>query len=377
MSRNERSLSLIGMSWRNLYRQKLRTSLTVLGVAVGVVAIVALGSINRGLWASTDAAIHNAGVDLSVFQAGVAADLLSSLDEVKTRAALAADPDVEESFAVLTHILPVEGRPFFLIFGIGPNEMTTARQRPGRGRTIQADDEVALGVIAERILGKSLGDELTLAGQAFRIVAIFDTGVVFFDGGVVLSLSALQRLIAREGRVTNFQVRLRAGADPKVVAERLERNHPELVAIAGVEDYRKVDKGLEIADAMVGAVSLIALIIGSVIVTNTMWMSVHERTREIGVLRAMGWSRRGIIAMIMTESAGIGLLGCIVGSGLGVGLAEATTALPLTRLLLHPVFEPSSFLLAFGVAVSLSVLGGALPAWRAAHISPVEALRHE
>ena len=123
--------------------------------------------------------------------------------------------------------------------------------------------------------------------------------------------------------------------------------------------------------------SLIALIIGSVIVTNTMWMSVHERTREIGVLRAMGWSRRGIIAMIMTESAGIGLLGCIVGSGLGVGLAEATTALPLTRLLLHPVFEPSSFLLAFGVAVSLSVLGGALPAWRAAHISPVEALRHE
>ncbi|MBI4581884.1 MAG: hypothetical protein HY718_19460, partial [Planctomycetes bacterium] len=108
MGRGTRALSFWGMIWLNLFRQRVRTSLTVVGVSVGVVAIVAFGAIVRGFWTSTDAFIHTGDTDLLVFQSGVAADLFSTLHEAQTRDALAADPDVAQSTAYLWHVLPVE-----------------------------------------------------------------------------------------------------------------------------------------------------------------------------------------------------------------------------------------------------------------------------
>lgn len=365
------------MAWRSLFRQPVRTSLTAVGVSVGVVAIVAFSAIVRGFWVATEQAIHTSDSDLIVFQAGVAADLFSTLDEDATRAALLADPDVAETAANLWHVLPADGKPFFMVMGLHPDEFTHRDQEPVRGRGLQADDEVIVGSIAERALGKSVGDELTLGGQRFQIAGVFETGVVFFDGGIALPLRRLQALIRKPGQATSFQVRLRRGADPRTVGERIEREHSDLVAIAGVEEYRKVDQGLEAANGIVWAVSLMALVIGSLIVTNTMWMSVYERTREIGVLRAVGWSKRSIMNMIVLESAGIALIACMLGCVAGVGLAKLAAALPVASQFVRPVFEASLFGLALAVAVLLGVAGGALPAWRAARICPVEALRHE
>ncbi len=131
------------------------------------------------------------------------------------------------------------------------------------------------------------------------------------------------------------------------------------------------------ARSMVRVVSFLALVIGSLIVANTMWMSVNARTREIGILRAVGWSRRRIMAMILIESAGVGLIACALGCLLGVGLAELTTWMPMFRLFSSPVYDAVPFLTALAVAVVLSIGGGAAPAWRASRISPVEALRYE
>ncbi len=365
------------MTWRNLFRQRVRTSLTVVGVSVGVVAIVAFGAIVRGFWTSTDAGIHTGDTDLVVYQSGVAADLLSTLDEAQTRDALAADPDVAESAANLWHVLPVEGMPFSLVVGLHLDEFSYRCQQVVRGRGARSDDEVIIGTIAERVLGKSVGDNLSLGGQPHRIVGVFQTGVVFVDGGIRLTLTRLQNLIRKPGQVTSFQVRLRSGADPHVVTERIERDHPDLVAIGSAEEYKKVEQGLEIADGMLWAVSFMALLIGGIIVANTMWMSVYERTREIGVLRAVGWSKRSVMAMIFLESVGVALIACVLGCAGGVGLARLSTTLPVATQFVDPVFKASLFGLALAVAVLLSVLGGALPAWRAAHISPVEALRHE
>ncbi|MCK4342652.1 MAG: FtsX-like permease family protein, partial [Phycisphaerae bacterium] len=102
-----------------------------------------------------------------------------------------------------------------------------------------------------------------------------------------------------------------------------------------------------------------------------------ERTREIGVLRAIGWARRRIVFMIVCEAAGVGLIACLVGCLLGAGLAKLATILPSAELFIEPVFDAPPFLLALAVAVLLSVLGALLPAWRAARISPAEALRYE
>jgi putative ABC transport system permease protein len=108
-----------------------------------------------------------------------------------------------------------------------------------------------------------------------------------------------------------------------------------------------------------------------------MWMSVSQRTREIGVLRAVGWSRRSVMGMVFLEAAGIGLLACPLGGALGVGLALFTTIVPTVNQFVDPVFSAPTFLQAFAVAMLLSVIGAAMPSIRAANISPVEALRHE
>jgi putative ABC transport system permease protein len=370
-------LTIVGMSWRNLHRQPLRTVLTALGVSVGVVAIVAFGTIVRGFWASTNAAIHFSDGDMMVFQAGVAADLFSVLDEAKTRAALLADPDVIKATPTLMHIMPAPKMHFGFIIGLHPEEIAAHQEDLLRGRPLRSDDEVHLGKIAARLLEKDVGDELVLAGHRFRVTGVFDTDVVYFNGAIVMSIPRLQEITRKEGLVTSFQVFVRPGVDPMMVAERIERNNRNLFAIASAEQYKKVDQGLEIANDMVGVISFLAIVIGSVIVTNTMWMTVHERTREIGVLRAVGWARSRIVAMIIIESTWVGMLACVVGCLLGAGLAKLSMLLPFASQFVDPVFDWQPFAVAAGVAVSLSIVGGALPAWRAARISPVEALRYE
>ena len=377
MDSTGRPLTLFGMSLRNLYRQPVRTVLTALGVSVGVVAIVAFGTMVRGLWTSTNAAIHFSEGDLMVFQSGVAADIFSTLDEEKTRAVLFADPDVVKVAATLWHFMPAPKMRIGFTIGLHPDEMRAHAEHLIRGRAPAGDDEVLIGLIAARMLNKDVGDEMKLAQHTFRVVGVFKTNVVYFNGAVVMPLRRLQEIVHKEGQVTSFQVKVRPGADPEAVAERIDRGHPELTAIASVVQYKKVDQSLEVANDMVHMVSFMAIVIGSVIVTNTMWMTVHERTREIGVLRAVGWARRKIVAMLVIEAAGVGMIACLVGCLAGTGLAELATRLPMTSQFVDPVFDWQPFGIALTVAVVLSILGSALPAWRAARISPVEALRHE
>ena len=135
--------------------------------------------------------------------------------------------------------------------------------------------------------------------------------------------------------------------------------------MAHVSEYSKVDQGLEMAKGMVWTVTFIAVVIGSIIVANTMWMSVLERTREIGVLRAVGWSRRRVVVMIVLEAVGLGLGACVLGSVLGVALAWSTRWLPVSSLFVDPVFDAATFVLALSVALLLGVLGALMPAWRA------------
>lgn len=371
------ALTFLRMTARNLYRRPVRTSLTVIAVAMGVIAIVSFATIAEGLWESVDASIHFNDSDLIVFQAGVAADILSTLDENQTREKLSAIPGIRWMLPLLWHVLPVADRPFFLMLGLQREDMDYGPEGLLRGRYPESDDEVLLGSIAQRVLDKDVDDALAIFGETYRVVGVFQSNVVFINGAVVLSLPRLQRLADKAGRVTTFQVGIEPGVDSAEVAAEIEREHPDLVAIADVHEYHKVDQGLEIIDEMVWVVSFIAIVIGSIIVANTMWMSVLERTREIGVLRAVGWSRPRIVSMILLEAVGVGLIACVVGCAGGAGLAKLSTLMPGANQFLEPVFGLTPFVLALVVAVVLSALGALIPAWRAAHISPAEALRYE
>lgn len=365
------------MTVRNLTRRATRTTLTALGVAVGVVAIVALSSIVRGLWSSTQGLIELDGAELMVFQRGVAADIFSVLDEEADQQRLLEDPAVERAVGTLVHVMPISDQPFCICIGLKQGAIGSGEELLTAGRYPQAPDEVLVGSLAKKMFGVEPGGTLEVLGQTFKVVGVFETGVVFINGGVVFPLGALQQLAAKPGLVTAFRVHLAEDADREAVARRIEEKNPDMVAVADASEYSKADRGLEIARDVVGVVSFIALVVGSIIVANTMWMAVLERTREIGVLRAVGWSRMKIVGMVLLEAAGVGLLACVIGCAGGFGLAWLSTVLPYSEQMIRPVYDHVPMLLALVVALLLSVVGALAPAWRAAHISPAEALQYE
>lgn len=126
-----------------------------------------------------------------------------------------------------------------------------------------------------------------------------------------------------------------------------------------------------------GQISILAAVLGGVGMLNTMLMSVLERTREIGVLRALGWRRRQVLGLILQESLLLGLVGGLAGIALGVGLAALVAQVPQTAGAIDPLYDLGLLAQALAVALVTGVLGGLYPAWRATRMRPVEALRYE
>ena len=124
-------------------------------------------------------------------------------------------------------------------------------------------------------------------------------------------------------------------------------------------------------------VSFVAILIGGVGVMNTVLMSVFERTREFGVLRAVGWKPRQVLAMVLGESLGLSVLGGVLGTLLALGAVRAVSSVPTVGALCWAPFPLQRFGQGIGVALGLGLLGGALPAWRASRLLPVEAMRAE
>ena len=128
---------------------------------------------------------------------------------------------------------------------------------------------------------------------------------------------------------------------------------------------------------MADQISLLAVFIGAVGMLNTMLMSVLERTREIGVLRSLGWRRRRVLGMVLKESLILGMIGGVCGIPLGLGLGGLISMAGIWGRALGPLYTPRLFVQAIVVAMIAGLVGGLYPAWRATRLRPVEALRYE
>jgi putative ABC transport system permease protein len=134
---------------------------------------------------------------------------------------------------------------------------------------------------------------------------------------------------------------------------------------------------VKLAHASAWGTSSLALLIGILGIANTMAMSVFERTREIGILRALGWNRWQVLAHIEIEAVTLGLVGGFLGIALGWCALRALAALPRTASLVSASLHWQLLAEAVGIAVFAGLIAGALPAWRAGQLSPVDALRHD
>src|SRR5207302_6892805 len=152
------------------------------------------------------------------------------------------------------------------------------------------------------------GGELRVEGRRFRVAGVYHSGDRYEDGGAVLPLPAVQALAQRPGEVTTFGVQVIPGRRPQEVAKRIERAFPGTVAVTEPGQVVKVDTSSRLVIDAGWIFSVVALIIGGIGVTNTMAMSVFERVREIGILRAVGWSGSRIALLIVREADGLGVL---------------------------------------------------------------------
>jgi putative ABC transport system permease protein len=142
-------------------------------------------------------------------------------------------------------------------------------------------------------------------------------------------------------------------------------------------EFAENTNDIQSTKAMTDAIRLLAMIVGAIVLANTMIMSIYERTREIGTLRALGWPRRRILGQILQESLYLCLFAGLLGAVFGVLLLTGLTLVPGATRFISATWRAETFLSAIGLALLLGLLGGLYPAWRATRLSPVEALRYE
>jgi len=366
---------LPALIWTNLLRRRARTLLTAVGVSLGVGLIVALLSISAGVQSAVNNVIHLGGADFGVFQ-GQVTQLTSSLLPDQLAGQVASTPGVQEVARIKLLVTTVDGRGSQLVFGLDPSEFPERQFIIVKGNPAQGN-QILVGDHAASSLGLAPGDTITIGNAKLPIAGIFHSGNSFEDGAVVAPLALVQQWAGRPGEVTSIGIIVRPGVSSAQLAKQLEQRYPGLVAITNPGQAMQVDTTSRLLISAGWVFSVVALLVGGIGVTNTMAMSVMERSQEIGVLRAVGWPNRRVAGLIASEAVTICLAALGIGLLLGWVAAQALVSQGALSNLVSPEFGWSVF--AWGLAFSLGVgmIGAAYPVWRAVRLNPIEALRRE
>jgi putative ABC transport system permease protein len=365
---------------RNLLRRGVRTALTVLGLAVGVSAVVSLLGISWGFERSFMTIYETKGIDLVVVKAGV--DRLTSNLPESLEAKIAAVPGVQRVVGSLTDVVSFEDANLVsvLVNGWKPGSLLFKGLRIIDGRAFGENDQrpAMLGRILAMNLKKKPGDAIQVTGETFHVVGVYESDSLFENGGLIVPLEELQRMMGRKGEVSGFVVS--AGSPERKAVEAMKKRIEASVSgVAAVpaRDFVQGDTQIRLVKSMAWATSFIAMVLGSVGVLNTMLMTVFERTREIGILRALGWRRTRVLNLVLGEATLLGLSGAVLGSTLGYIGVRALAASPMGSIFIAAHLPPAVLGIGILLGLGLSLVGGFYPAIRAASLDPTEALRHE
>jgi putative ABC transport system permease protein len=373
-------LSFAGFAWKNLGRRRLRTLLTLLGIGMAIGAFVALVGFSRSFEHEWEKLYSASGTDIAV----VDKNFMNSSVNESLEGKLRAVPVVDMAEPMIFNIMDITPDVNAIMFGWLDNsyEFHSLTFSSG-GPFHNGKPELILGEVLAKNLDKKVGDTVDLQGSTFTVTGIFHGGTALEVGAAILPLDQMQQLSSLQGKVSGFHVRLKS-APPGESAEQYTK-HAQVeieAALPGLNAQPAAERAsnnlfVGLAHAVAWGTSCIALLMGILGIANTMAMSVFERTREIGILRAIGWKAWRVLLLIQVEATVLGFAGGILGIIFGWAGLHLLAKMPQTASIVSTSLSWEHFVEALGISVLSGLIAGAYPAWRGAHLSPVEALRHD
>jgi len=386
---------------RELSRRKLRTTLTIIGITIGIWALVVFSSMATKINSLVDSGsdfyvgkvivsdASSGGIGIGVVPIDTAvADRIGRLPGVS-----AVDPQVQVPFDEVE--FAAFGFPKIIMGAVAGADdgLETFTVEPSQGRLLTAADEgsrvTVLGSDVARELGVAIGDSVDLRGVSFETVGILQPTLLASDTTALVPLAAAQELFVEtlppklsaaldpHELATQIIVYPAAGTDAVALAEQIRTGTDSVSTMTSADFDQQVGSTTLIFNAIIIGVAVISLIVGGLSVINTMAMSVAERTREIGIKRAIGGSRRRIVRELVAEAGLIGLLGGLIGLGLGALVVTLANEAGRSSGTLLFDLTPGTALFAVGFSTILGMVAGIIPAWTAARLDPVAALRYE
>jgi len=361
---------------RGLIRRPVRTGLTLVGISIGIAAVVALVGMAWGYEKSIVKQLDVIGIDVVV--SNMSGGLMPKVFDASLEERIAPLPKVAATTTVLMQMLSIEDAPMMMVSGRAWGGFTWDQLKVVEGRMPQdgAERVVVLGRLAADVLKKRVGDTVQIEAEELPVVGIVDGQAVVENGAIILSLQVMQEVTLNEGKVNFVDIRVPPGTTKDEVAAlcaNIKEIFPEGRAMVASEVVG-TSQGFRVARAMSWSTSLLAIIVGVLGVMNTMLMTVFERTHEIGILLAVGWKRRRIMLMVLLESALLGLLGGLTGVALGALGLKILEKTPAIRGLLEPDLSPRLLLTSVAIAIVVGVISGLYPGWRSSRLSPSLAL---
>jgi putative ABC transport system permease protein len=396
---------VVRFALRGLSANKLRSALTMLGILIGVAAVILLVAVGNGSAKAISDRIEALGTNtITVMSSGRGGSTSTALTPEIANALVdpALAPDVASVSPVVSSsaTLTYEGTDHDVSSFVGttPGWFTASNTPIGTGTGFTADDEAQARRVV--VLGRTVVDELfpgvdpinkqvTVGGALFTVVGVLEekssTGFQDANDTAIAPLAAVRQVLTGYGSLNSILVEAKDPDKVNAVQSEVATILDQRLKVSSTgsstsSPYRiqnasqLLETQTETADTfttLLGAVAAISLLVGGIGITNIMLVTVTERTREIGIRKALGAPRRVILTQFLIEAT----LLSVLGGALGVATALIGSSFEIVGV--KPVIVPSSVGLALGVSIAIGLFFGGLPASRAARLRPIDALRYE